>query len=725
MSDSNKLDIIIKLLLNLIKDKEIEPYPSKELLEVEGFESLYNTILEIRNAVNFISRGEVGFEIKETGYLPDVAKNLQVSMKNLACYIKAVSLGDFSKKIDSKGEIADSFNQMTKQLELIFNEISDLESEATEAKKHFEQIFSTSPETTVITRLNDGLIVNVNQVFCETFGYEMKDVIGKCPEEIGIYKDSSDRQKLINEIKTKGYCKNLKVILTKKGGEPIVALISAKIIKLKGISHLILVVRDITFRNKLVDALNQSEKKYRLLFENAMEMIMVFQKGKIKICNPIAEKVTGYYRSELISRQASYFIHPDDKERIINDHTKLLKGEAVEDGSNIFRIVKKDNTIRWIEMKSIRIEWENEDATLNLLSDITERKLAEEEIEFLSYHDQLTGLYNRRFYEKEIERLNMDKKYYPLSIIMADVNGLKLTNDAFGHIAGDRLLVSISKILKRKCRKNDIVARIGGDEFVILLPNTDAEDARSIINRIDEAITNEDTENIVLSVSMGLAVKKDVFDDIHDVFKKAEDNMYKYKLSKSENMKKKTIDRAIEKLYKNKIEAQHSKNVSIICGAIAYELKLNPDQIKNIKIAGLMHDIGKITIDEDIINKPGELSKDEWDIVKRHPEIGYHILNTVDKFSQISRFVLEHHEQWDGSGYPKGLKGNEISLQSRIIAIADSFDDMTIERPYKKASTVEEAINEIKQNAGIKFDPFIVKVFIDKVVKKIQRTYDN
>lgn len=721
MNDSNKLDSVIKCLCSLITDKKIDSSPPEELLDVEGFTSIYKTIFELRNAITAISGGELDCQITPKGYLPGIVKALQASMKHLAWYTKAVSLGDFTQRIDFMGEIADAFNQMTKRLQSNFNEITKLESEAREAKEHFEQIFSTSPETTVITRLSDGLIADVNQAFCEVFGYRMEEAIGKYTQNLGIYENYADRQRLINEIETNGYCKNLQVNLRKKSGERIVALMSAKIIKLKDILHLILVVRDITLKSKLEEALNKSEKKYRLLFENAVEMITVFQNGKIKICNPIAEKVTGYCRSELISRPASYLIHPDDREHMINDHRRRLKGEVFDNNSSIFRIFKKDNTIRWIEMKSIKIEWENEDATLNLLSDITERKLAEEEIQYLSYRDQLTGLYNRRFYEKEIERLNYDEKYYPISIIMADLNGLKLTNDAFGHIVGDTLLISIAKILKKECRENDIIARIGGDEFVVLLPNTDAESTNDIINRINKAITNENTENVILSLSMGLAVKMDDFDDMNDVFKKAEDNMYRYKLSKSEDMKRRTIECVIEQLYKNNIEMLHSKNVSRICEAMAYELKLNPEEIRKIKIAGLMHDMGKIAIDVNLFNKSGKLSSDEWVAVKRHPEIGYRILNALDEFADVGRFVLEHHENWNGSGYPKGLKENEISLQARIIAIANSFDRMTSERPYKKILTVEEAVNEIKRNAGIKFDPFIVKIFIDKVLKKIQK----
>jgi putative nucleotidyltransferase with HDIG domain len=162
----------------------------------------------------------------------------------------------------------------------------------------------------------------------------------------------------------------------------------------------------------------------------------------------------------------------------------------------------------------------------------------------------------------------------------------------------------------------------------------------------------------------------------------------------------------------------HSKRVSEFCEDIAAKMNFNKENVSQIRIAGLMHDIGKIGIDENILNKPQKLSSDEWKEIERHSEIGYRILSSVNEFSEIAEHVLEHHEKWNGKGYPRGLKGEEISLQARIIAVADAFDAMTRDRAYGKALSEEEAINEIRRCSGTQFDPEIAGVFVEKVLGK-------
>ncbi len=279
--------------------------------------------------------------------------------------------------------------------------------------------------------------------------------------------------------------------------------------------------------------------------------------------------------------------------------------------------------------------------------DFTEKKQKQEQIEFLSYNDQLTGLYNRRYYEKEKVRLD-DEKHYPLSLVMADVNGLKLTNDAFGHEAGDLLLQKISSILKSECREKDIIARIGGDEFVLLLPETDGKNAEKVINRINTAIKNEKIDNILLSISMGYAVKQETSECIDEVFMKAEDDMYRHKLSESTSVRSKTIDLITNTLFeKNNREMLASERVGEICRAIAEKMSFTKDEVNEIQVAGRMHDIGKIGIAETILNKPDKLNTNEREEIKRHAEIGYRILSSANEFSKIANYVLEHHEKWE------------------------------------------------------------------------------
>ena len=351
---------------------------------------------------------------------------------------------------------------------------------------------------------------------------------------------------------------------------------------------------------------------------------------------------------------------------------------------------------------------------IGTIQDITDHKKREEKISYLSYHDQLTGLYNRRFYEEELVRLDTEE-YLPLTIVMGDVNGLKLINDSFGHFVGDELLIKVAEVIFGTCRSNDIVARLGGDEFVMIFPNTDVLETEKIIRRIKGEMAKEKVRSLEISVSFGFETKHLEAENINEIIKNTEDHMYKHKLYEGSSMRSKTIDLIMSTLYeKNNREMLHSKRVSKLCEEIAAMMGFDKDEINQIGIAGLMHDIGKIGIDENILNKPDKLNNEEWKEIKRHSEIGYRILSSVNEFSEIADYVLEHQERWDGKGYPKGLIGEAISIQARIIAVADSFDAMTTVRTYGTAFTIDEAKAELKRCAGSQFDPVIVDIFIGK-----------
>jgi diguanylate cyclase (GGDEF)-like protein/putative nucleotidyltransferase with HDIG domain len=340
------------------------------------------------------------------------------------------------------------------------------------------------------------------------------------------------------------------------------------------------------------------------------------------------------------------------------------------------------------------------------------------EISYLSYHDALTGLYNRRVYEEELKKINTIENL-PISIIMADINGLKLINDTFGHDKGDMLLKRASLTIENSCRTQDIVARWGGDEFVILMPKTTEEEAEKIVKAIKDQCSNEKKSSIDVSIAFGWHTKKTLDEDITKTLKNAEDNMYRNKSLESESTRSNMINAIMNTLQeKNPREEMHSKRVSEICGEIGRAMNLSDIDLKKLKVAGLLHDIGKIAIGEGILNKPGKLTQLEWNEIERHPAIGYRILSTSHEMLELAEFILAHHEKWDGTGYPRGLKGETIPKIARIIAIADSYDAMTSERAYRSALSEDIVLEEIRKNAAIQFDPKIAKVFVERVLKK-------
>lgn len=724
MSNMQQIDTLIKSLQSLISDSEVSPRPPEELIGIAGIETIYNSLLELRTGLVSIGTGELSYPITSKGYLPSTLKSLQLSLQHMIWQLKAIVAGDLTQSIDFGGDFSEAFNSMTKQLEVTLQEFAGAENLAREAKEHFELIFNTSPDPTLLVRLDDGLIANVNHAFLGISGYTREEVIGKTTLALNIFENTADRKKMANELTLKSFFENLEMNFRKKNGGEIIGLISAKIITLNGIPHSISVIRDITDRKeaeetlrKSEERLQQSEEKYRLLVENSFESILVVQNGHFKFSNPMFAESSGYLQEELLIIPFVELIHPDDRELVTTNHRKRLNGEQIPRRYQ-FRMLRKDSSVRWVEQNSILIQWEGNPATLTFLRDITDSKESEEEILYLSYHDQLTGLYNRRFYEIELKRLDT-KRNLPITLVMADVNGLKLTNDAFGHIAGDKLIKRIGEILRKECRTDDIAARVGGDEFVLLLPKTSSAEAEKIVQRINVAINNTKIDHTILSVSFGWGTKNEMSEEITNVYTQAEDDMYRHKLSESTSMKNETIKLITKTLYeKNEIEQHHCERVSELCRNIGTALGLSSDEVNELAIAGLLHDIGNIAIDGKLLTEPGKLTQEEWIDIKRHPEIGYQILRSVNKFSHIAEFVLSHHERLDGSGYPRGLKDKEIPLQSKILFIAEAYDAMINDRIYKPACLPEVAIKELKANANLQFDAHIAQVFVEKVLKR-------
>ena len=484
------------------------------------------------------------------------------------------------------------------------------------------------------------------------------------------------------------------------------------------------IISDITERKRLETALSNEKNLLETTLISVGEgVISTDHRGNVVFLNRAAEFLTGWNPEEAKGRalqEVFHIINGNTRQECENIVDKVLKsGKTFELPGNTI-LISKEGIERPTENSAAPIVEENGEVigVVLVFRDFSEKNAKREEILYLSYHDQLTGLYNRRFYEKELKRLDT-KANLPVTIVMGDVNGLKLVNDSFGHAMGDELLKRAADILRRGCRAEDMIARVGGDEFIILLPKTNASDAEHIIRQIKEISSEEKVGLIDVSVSFGYETKNREEENIQEIFKNAEDAMYRHKLYESLSMKNKIVDLIMSTLYeKNNREMLHSKRVSELCEAIAIQMNFDKDAVNQMRIAGLIHDIGKMGIDEKILNKPRALNSDEWNEIRKHPEIGYRILSSANEFSDIADYVLKHHERWDGKGYPRGLKGEEISLQARIIAVADSYDAMAGDRPYRKGLGEDEAIAELKRCSASQFDPDIARVFIEKVLGK-------
>jgi diguanylate cyclase len=463
-------------------------------------------------------------------------------------------------------------------------------------------------------------------------------------------------------------------------------------------------------QNRMENLLEQTQAMFNE--HDAVMLLIQPETGRIIDANPAAVSFYGYTKEELLNLQI------DDINMFNNDEEKELHYQVYDKKQKYYSFPHrlKNGEKRMVDVYSCPISYNNEKVLFSIIFDVTEREEAFDEIKYLSFHDHLTGLYNRRYFDNVLKLMN-DERFMPLTIVMADVNGLKLVNDSFGHTEGDALLIKAAEIITEGCRKDDVSARIGGDEFVIILPNTDNNEAGKIVRRIKKLQSKVKIRQLNLSLSFGFAVKHNVSSDIELIVSEAENKMYKNKMHESASTRNKTVNIILKTLYEKCIgELEHSNRVSRSAAAIATEMGLSPEQISQIGVAGLLHDIGKIGVDDSVLNKQGVFTKADREEIEKHSESGWRILSNSDEYSNLADYVLYHHESIDGKGYPRGIKGDSIPLVSKIINVCDAYDAMTNDRPYRTAKSREEAVEELKRLSGAQFDPAVVNVFINKVL---------
>ena len=352
---------------------------------------------------------------------------------------------------------------------------------------------------------------------------------------------------------------------------------------------------------------------------------------------------------------------------------------------------------------------------LVIVRDITRRKELEMQLEYLSLRDALTGLYNRTFFEEEMQRISKSRIPY-LGIILCDVNDLKFINDTLGHQAGDMVLRVMADILRSVLRPDDIVARIGGDEFAVVLPNADELILIQLKNRIQQAISDyAATEPTTpLSISSGYASNSGRAVSAADLFKEADNNMYREKLHCRPHTRK-LIVQAVLQVLKSRdfVEDGHGDRLEQMITDLARRCGVKEQELPKLQLLAQFHDVGKVGIADSILFKPAVYSDEERQIIRTHSEIGYRIARLSPELEPIADWILKHHEWWNGQGYPTGAKGEEIPQACRLLAVVDSFDAMTHDRVYRTTVTQQEALAEIRRCAGVQFDPVVAAAFVE------------
>ncbi|MTI83872.1 MAG: PAS domain S-box protein [Firmicutes bacterium] len=586
-------------------------------------------------------------------------------------------------------------------------ERKQIEHALRENEEKFRKLFNNTNDAIALHHITEdgfpGRYIEVNDVACQMWGYSREELLAMSPLDIDAKEHIENVPQIMDELLQKKHV-TFEIAHLTKYNKKIPVEISSHLFILNGENVVLSIVRDITQRKKSEELL----KVQSTAMESSTDgMAILDSEENIIYVNKALAKIYGYANREqligqswkvLYDRQQVQRIERDVKPRVI------AKGEWQGEAT-----VK---TYDGMELcHDISITLLDEGGFVCVVRDITARKRLENKLKYLSWHDPLTGLYNRVFFEQEMSLNN----FQLISLIVCDINGLKLVNDSLGHQFGDKLLVATAKVLKESVGDSCVVARIGGDEFAVLLPNSDEIQVDKISKRIRNAVFEYNTENpkVPLSISVGFATSSGVSAGIMELFKEADDNMYREKLYHSRSARSAIVNTLMQTLEeRDYITEGHADRLHDLVIDLAKALKLSEQKRIELRLLAQFHDIGKVGIPDRILFKNGSLTGEEVKEMRRHSEIGYRIAQSAPDLTPIADFILKHHEWWNGKGYPLGIKGEEIPLECRILSIADAYDAMTSDRPYRKAMTQLEAVGELKRYAGIQFDPQLVAQFI-------------
>ena len=583
--------------------------------------------------------------------------------------------------------------------------------------ERFQQLFDNNPALMAISNAEDNRLLDVNAAFLEKLGFTKAEVIGRTSIELNIFDDPHKKPHDTQILPRNQKIKNLELRVRRKDGQMIDGLFSGDLIRNQTENIFLTVMMDITEQKEAQRQLAKQAGLILSLLDSIPELVFYKDIGGVYLgCNPTCAEFFGKAKEDIVGKTDYELFDKKTADSIYQFDQEIFKKRASQ--HNEEWLTYADGRRRLFDtMKTpYRDASGNIIGIIGISRDITENKKKEEEIKELSVRDELSGLYNRRYYEEQLAAFDNEENL-PLTIIMGDVDGLKFINDSFGHALGDELLKKTAEAICKACRSDDIIARIGGDEFVVLLPHTDPLKAGQVIRRIEGLMEKEKVGVTHISASFGSATKTNASQNIQEIYKTAEDHMYRNKLKNKAEQRRKRIDEILSSQFAaNPGDRKRCSAVAEISKAIASAMGLSADDAEKIHLAGMMHDIGKIAVNQEVWQKTGSLNFTEWGKIRKHAEIGCRILSSDTEYAQIAPYVMEHHERWDGTGYPNGLKGAEISVFARILAVADAYTAMTSERSYAKTMSVKEAADEMRRCAGTQFDPAIVEIFTGKVL---------
>lgn len=475
----------------------------------------------------------------------------------------------------------------------------------------------------------------------------------------------------------------------------------------------LILFKDISKKYRSEKIIKDLEQRYKTIFKQAPIGIMLLnEEGEILELNQTLVECSGYQREELEGNNIfDLLVLEKNKVEAKENIKRILKGENLE---YIGESLRKSGEIYPLLFKESRVKVPGQGyCVLSMQVDYSEYKKQQQKIEYIGYHDILTACYNRAYIENKLIEIDY-KQSLPFGIMIVDINGLALVNESYGYQAGDQLLKKAASKLEELLKSEEIIGRWAGDEFIILFPAAKENRIKELRKEINLFCESTAGDKIPLSLGIGYAFKNNLKEDIHMIINQADQKMNRDKLTKARSSKNKFVKNLINTLgAKSNETKEHALRMTSLAFHLGDRLGLAHEELNDLNLLATLHDIGKVTISESILNKKEKLNEEEWQIIKKHPVKGAAIASSTDEFAGIAKYIRHHHERWDGKGYPDGLRAKEIPRLARIIALIDSYDVMTNERPYKEAMSVGEAIKEIKRNSATQFDPEIAATFIE------------